>query len=71
MHKKAGVIVAVLDQIRVAGQLHTALAGRQGKTLQPIIRFLAHNLFHAAYFDTLYGVTEVLLSKLKIKFLII
>lgn len=63
MYKKVGVIVAVLDQIRHANQLHIALAGRQGTTLQPIIRFLSQNLFNAAYFDVLYDVTKMLLSK--------
>jgi len=58
IEKKPGVVVAVLDQIRLAGQLQMALAGRHGKDLASIIKFVAQNLFHSAFFDVLHDVAN-------------
>lgn len=55
--------MAVLNQIRIAGQLTVALSGRQGTNLRTILQFIAQNMFHSAFFDVLYDVADVVLGK--------
>lgn len=63
LEKKPNVIVAVLDQIRLAGNLQIAFSGRQGKGLALILKFITRNLFHASYFDILYDIVNVIIGE--------
>jgi hypothetical protein len=63
LEKKPNVIVAVLDQIRLSGNLQIAFSGRQGRGLGLILKFIARNLFYPAYFDILYDIINVIIGK--------
>lgn len=63
LQKKPGVIVAVLDQLRLSGQLPMVFSGRQGHDLHSIINFISQHLFNSAFFDVLYDAANIILSK--------
>jgi len=60
--KKPSITVGVLHELIRRGALGTALAGRDDRTLTPILTFLARNINDPAHAEILNQVTNVLLD---------